>query len=378
MRIAIDARYLTESYSGVSRYSENLLTNLSRLDCENKYFVFVHRSFNRRLKVGENFKIIRAPGRPMSLWTFFSFGRLVRRQNCDFLHCLAPIAPLFGVPRKILTIHDIRPFNLEETNYRSVFGQNYLASLIYRITFPKIITSAQWLITVSHATRERLMEIFPETRHDMLAIHSGVSESFFVPPEATISQMVVKKLDLPQRFVLYLGSAQPNKNLPMMISAFHQVCKKYPDKCKALKFIFVVGGDRRFHECTRLIRQLDMQDQVLTLGPITEEENRVLLGRARLLFSVTSGEGFGFPILEAQAAGLPVLAADDAATPEVAGSAALLVDPNDFEAVTENLAKLLFDEDLRKQLSVAGIENARQFNWEKTAERILELYRLLM
>lgn len=377
MHVAIDARYLNESHSGIAKYSENLLTALSAIDPVSRYSVFIHPGFQRRLKVGKNFSIIEYPARPISMRTLTTFGHHVRRTGCDFLHSLYPIGPVFGVPRQILTVHDLQPFITQETfskgNMRSSIG-----SLFYRAAFPHFIRSASWLLSVSEATKTQLTNLFPDTTHKTIVIHSGVEDFFLQPPEGAVAQMVIRKLQLPELFVLYLGSAQPNKNLPMMIRAFARCREEHPKELADLQFIMVVGRDRFFADSAKLIRSLGLTDHVRAVGPITEEEKHVLYARARLLFSVTRGEGFGFPIVEAQAAGLPVLAGDDASTPEVTGNTACLVDPNNEDQITSALADLLLDESLRTHFSEAGRENVKRFSWQKTAEQVRQIYGLLM
>jgi len=379
MRIAIDARYLSDAYSGIAKYSENLLAALSQADASNEYVVFTHPSYNRRLRVGDNFTVVPYPARPVSIRTLLMFGGRVRRAECDFLHSLSPVAPLFGAKRQILTVHDLQPFTIqdEESPVRRP-TQSTAASLFYKVTFPHFVRKAVWLITVSQATKDVLARLFPEMEHKAITVHSGVEKVYFQSPDATISQMVSKKLDLPPQYVLYVGTAQPNKNLPAMIRAFGRCRKEYPDRLDNVQFLLVTPRDRYSAACAKLVRQMGLHDHVRLIGPVTEEEKRVLYARALLLFSVTRGEGFGFPIVEAQASGLPVLAANDASVPEVTGNTALLVDPGDEERIAVALSDLLLDENLRKVLSAAGRKNVERFSWEQTARKVLDIYELLM
>ena len=377
MHVAIDARFLNESHSGVAEYSENLLVSLSQVDHINRYTVFIHPGFNRKLRLGKNFEICTYGARPVSLRTLTSFSRKVARTGCDFLHSLYPIAPIFGVRKQILTIHDLQPFAIQETFSRANM-RSRLGSLFYRFTFPHFIRSATWLISVSHATKSQLVDLFPDSEHKTIVIHSGVEDQYYQPPEPAIVQMVIKKLQIPRLFILYIGSAQPNKNLPMMIRAFGACKMKHPVELEGLQFIMVVGRDHYSSECRRLIRSLGLQDSVRTIGPVTEEEKRVLYHRARVLFSVTRGEGFGFPLVEAQASGLPVLAANDAATPEVIGSSGLLVDPDDAKAIEKNLADVLLSDSLHAELKELGLRNVARFSWDTTARRVREVYSMLM
>jgi glycosyltransferase involved in cell wall biosynthesis len=163
-----------------------------------------------------------------------------------------------------------------------------------------------------------------------------------------------------------------------MIRAFGRCRKEYPDRLDNVQFLLVTPRDRYSAACAKLVRQMGLHDHVRLLGPVTEEEKRVLYARALLLFSVTRGEGFGFPIVEAQASGLPVLAANDASVPEVTGNTALLVDPGDEERIAVALSDLLLDENLRKVLSAAGRKNVERFSWEQTARKVLDIYELLM
>jgi glycosyltransferase involved in cell wall biosynthesis len=379
MRIAIDARYLTDAYSGIAKYSENLLAALSQVDTSNEYVVFIHSSYNRRLRVGDNFTVEPYPARPVSVRTLAMFGDRVRRAECDFLHSLSPVAPLFGAKRLILTVHDLQPFTTQEEGAPVRHPTpSTIASLFHRITFPHFVRKATWLITVSQATKDVLARFFPEVEHKAITVHSGVEKTFFQPTEVTIAQMVSKKLDLPPQFILYIGSAQPNKNLPAMIRAFDRCRRESAGRLDNVQFLLVTPHDRYSAGSAKLARQMGLQDHVRLLGPVTEEEKRILYSRALLLFSVTRGEGFGFPIVEAQASGLPVLAANDASVPEVTGNTAMLVDPHDEERIASALGELLLDENTRSVLSAAGRTNVERFSWEQTARKVRDIYEMLM
>jgi len=380
MRIAIDARYLNAHYSGIAKYSENLLNNLAKVDADNEYVVFIHSSFTRRLRLGENFQVVTYPALPISMRTLFSFGQRVRRAKCDFLHSLSPMAPLLGLKRMILTIHDL---NLLTSDEESESGGNRLfrggkTAFFQRIAMPHFIRSATWLMTVSEATKNSLAQYFPSSEHKTIVIRSGVEETYNTQPEEALQQLVQKNLKLPQHYLLYIGTASPNKNLPRMLRAFGHVRQQHPDTLGALKFLLVLGHDKLPAECQRIVRDMRLEEHVRVLGPVTEEEKRVLYTRATLLFSVTRGEGFGLPIGEAQASGLPVLAGADAAVPEVTCGSALLVNPGDEDLITEKLRMILTDPDLRAQFAQLGLENVKRFSWETTARRVVEIYNLLM
>ncbi|MFP4380989.1 MAG: glycosyltransferase family 4 protein [Candidatus Sumerlaeia bacterium] len=379
MHIAIDARYLNETQSGVAKYSENLINHLSQQDQENRYTVFIHRSFNRRLKVGENFHIIESAYHPVSIRTLINFGNMVKKTECHFLHSLSPVAPLYGAPKQILTLHDLQPFIVDEEE-ESAKGpsRGKLASLFYKLSFPHAVRATTWFISVSRATKDRFVRHFPEMEHKTITVHSGVEKIYFEPPEGTIAQMVAKKMGLPPRFILYIGNARPQKNLPTMIRVFKKALQAHINKLEGMEFVLALSHDRNTARIRKLVHEEGMDKQVRFVGPVTEEEKRVLYARATLLFFASKGEGFGFPIVEAQAAGLPVLGSNDASMPEIAGNSAMLVPPNDEHRLEESLAQLLLDEQLRKDYAEKGRKNAERFSWTKTADEVLQIYKLLM
>jgi glycosyltransferase involved in cell wall biosynthesis len=379
MRIAIDARYLNETVSGIAKYGENLINALSQLDTENEYTVFIHKSFNRRLRVGENFDIVSCPYHPVSFQTLAIFGNVARKTGADFLHSLSPVAPLYGVRKQILTLHDLQPFIVEEEEKETKApSRSKLASLFYKLSFPHAVRSTTWFISVSQATKDRFALLFPEMEHKTISVHSGVEGAFFESPEATIAQMVVKKLNLPPQYILYIGSAQPHKNVPAMIRAFKRVRQNNIDKLGGMQFILVLSQDRYVSATRRLILREGIEKHVRIVGPVTEEEKRVLYHRATALFFCTRGEGFGFPLVEAQAMGLPVLTSDDAAAPEIIGGTGVLVPPQSEARMTDALSRLLIDEDYRRSFVEPGRENAKRFMWKNTARKVLDIYRLLM
>lgn len=379
MRIAIDARYLNDSYSGVGRYSENLITHLAQIDQANEYVVFIHPSYNRRLKVGENFTIVPYPLRPLSLKSLFLFGRQVRKRRCDFLHCLFPVAPLFGVRKKLLTVHDLFPY----TNREDIAPWNHnlpdrFKNAWMRIVFPHFVRTSTWFISVSHCTKFRLAQMFPALAHKAIVIHSGVEKFFFDQPDPTIVQLAQNKLRLPEQYILYVGNVQPRKNLPRMLRTFAQCVAKHQTSLANLQFILLLGSDEKNPQVSHWLRSLGVEKRVRVIGEVTNEEKRVLYHKAQLLFSVTRGEGFGFPIVEAQAAGLPVLAGDDASVPEITGNSALLVGPEDEAAMVETLAQMLLSPELGRRLSESGRENAARYSWETVARDMLQVYEILL
>ena len=377
MRIAMDARYLSKEFSGIGNYCENLIRHLVPLDPENQYSSFVHESFDRDLDLPDNAEIIPSRSRPVSLHTLFGFGRAVSDTGADLLHSLFPIAPLFLKIPSIVTVHDLQALIVPEFTGRRFFLAKKAYDLFYRWTYPRTIRRARWLIADSYATRRDLGRLIPESRSNTMVVYSGLDPSVAEPVNEAILDQVAEKYKLPERYVLYIGSTRPNKNLPNMIQAFHFLREKREDM-KDLFFVLVVAADRFFEDSRKIIRKRRLQKRMRVYKQISEREKLCFFAQAEALMLVTKYEGFGLPLIEAQTCGVPVLAGNHASLPEIANDTALLVDPDNPRQIANQLHRLLTDTELRRDLVEKGRVNAARFRWEKAAQAIRDMYHHLL
>ena len=376
MRIGIDARYLNGEYSGIACYSQNLLQALSAIDQENEYEIFIHPGYRKPLRLGENFKVRQFPARPVSLATMWKFGKVLNKLNLDLLHSHFPLAPVTFDGPLLVTVHDLQALTVPEFTARRNWLKEKAYNAFYHWAYPLTIKRANYVITDSKSTRTDVAHFFPRKLEETIVIHPGLEDFFWEEPE--LEEQTVGKFSLPEDYVLYLGSTRPNKNLPRMIRAFAMLLRQAQEHpgtlLDRLNLVLVVHADRLFRECRQLIRKLKIQEQVKIFHDISEAEKRVFYRRCRALYFVTKHEGFGFPLLEAQACGAPVLASNHAALPEIAGDSALIVDPDSTKEIAEGLKRILLDEELRPQLIAAGRENAAQFKWARSSRRLLEIF----
>ncbi|MFC1600995.1 glycosyltransferase family 4 protein [Candidatus Sumerlaeota bacterium] len=378
MRIGIDARYLNNEYSGIAKYSEGLLRALSALDQENEYEVYVHSSYRRSLALGENFRVHQFPARPVSLATMWRFGEFVAEHELDLLHSLFPLAPLTFDGPLLVTVHDLQALIVPGFTARRNWFVRKAYDLFYGWAYPTTIKRAKYVLADSRATRDDVARYFPTKKDSAIVVLPGLDDEFREPIDPAVAQETSQRHSLPRDFLLYVGSTRPNKNLPNMIRAFAQLLERaHADDLREIQdlcLVLVVNPDRFFSESRQLIRRLGIQEQVKVFNNISEVEKKAFCHLARALYFVTRNEGFGFPLLEAQACGTPVLAARHSSLPEIAGDAALLVDPDSVEAITDGLLEILLNESLRRQLAEDGPKNALRYTWQHTAELTLEVY----
>jgi len=377
MRIVIDARYLTRKFSGIRMYSERLLEHLALQDKENEYFCFVRSDYTRPLALGENFHLLRYPSPPLSLRTIFSLHRVISRIQPDFFHTLFPLMPIFYKGKLLVNVYDLQPLLMKEWTGRRFLPLKKMYDLFYRWIYPYTFKRADWIIAISQATKDALTDLFPHLAEKTLVIHAGIDPEVGELQNSNVFENLVKKHNIPTRYILYVGSTRPNKNIPTMLKAFALLAKRHQDTLD-VAFVLVLTPDRFLADIKHVINELHLSSKVIILDPVSQTEKHALYTNAQMLFFATRLEGFGFPLLEAQAYGAPVVASRDYSLPEIAGDSALLVDPFDTSALAEAMFRALSDQALRKELIQKGKENITNFSWQRTAKMVLEVYHHLI
>lgn len=374
MHIGIDARFLGAQSYGLAQYSESLLLALSRQDKKNHYTVFVNSGLTRRPKLGANFELVPVRGRPLSARGLLRFSAALRRNRPDVLHVHFPLAPLGVDCRTLITVHDIVPFRRSDsvsagTSFWDRVGMYFL--------YPRTMRRSRWILCVSNATRNKLVEIFPETFHKTIVRASGVDEAYRERTEEATAELIRDRLQLPGSYVLYSGSLGDNKNIPGMIRAFASVRREDP-RLSDLEFILDITGDPSgVKRLKGELKSLGAGEEVRLITGLSPEERRVLFEGASLFLILSREEGFGAPVLKAQLLGVPVMAADAGALPEVCGKGAILVQPDDAADIIAGLRRALLDPSLRAELIEQGRKNARRFSWDETAKQVKQIYELL-
>jgi glycosyltransferase involved in cell wall biosynthesis len=376
MEIVLDARYLSKRYSGIATYSQCLVEHLSRLDTENHYRVLVHKTFKGRLEVGENFEIVPHRARPVSLQTLSTVSKVCKGRAVDVFHSFFPLAPLGLTTPLLVTLHDLQPFWDPQFSARRPRWIRAAYDKFYHWVYPATLHLARWIVVDSEATRSGLRDLFPELAPKAIVVPLGLSESAFQLPGAEEIAQVKTRYNLDSSYFLYYGSTRPNKNLPNLLEGYARFRKQHPELGEVL-MVMVVQADRFFHDAMAVIRREGIRGDVRLLQPVSEHERKALLCGASVFCFPSRYEGFGLPVLEAQAAGTPALASTSAALPETGGPGAAYVDPDDVDAMAEKLFQLHADAALRATLIEAGRENCRRFSWAETARQTLEIYSLL-
>lgn len=290
---------------------------------------------------------------PIELFT----GRL------DVLH-----APDFVLPptraRTLLTIHDLS--FLVHPELAAPGMVRYLSSAV-----PRSIRRANGVIADSEATRQALDQLLPDARRSIEVVYPGVDPRFHPLPVAD-AEAVRLRLHLPARFLLFISTLEPRKNLVRLLEAFARLAEQ-----PATRDLHLVIGGRRgwlYDDIFTTIERLNLGERIRLLDFVDDKDLPALYNLAWAFTYPSIYEGFGLPALEALACGTPVLTANNSSLPEVVGDAAVLVDAESVGSIAAGLARISADETLRTALKAAGPARASRFRWEQAAQQVLQAY----
>jgi glycosyltransferase involved in cell wall biosynthesis len=232
-----------------------------------------------------------------------------------------------------------------------------------RFVLPGVVRRAPAVITISETIRAEIAEHY---EIDDAAIH-------VVPPGCDLGRFDGNRMPdeeipgLPDRYLLYMGTLEPRKNLPGLLAAYAALRQRHPD---APPLVLAGGVGWRVRDLLAELRLTSAERAVIALGYVDDRTVPALYARALALVFPSFYEGFGLPALEAMASGCPVIGADRSAIPEVVGDAGLLVDPYDHSAIAGAMERVLYDEPLRADLVARGKRRSRSFTWERTGREL--------
>jgi glycosyltransferase involved in cell wall biosynthesis len=260
----------------------------------------------------------------------------------------------------VLTIHDLA-FRL--------FPQTApLATRRWLSRLDQALHRASQIIVVSEQTRQDLLDLYPVEPDRVSIVPLGVDAEVFRPAPKPEVSAVRRRYGIEGPYLLVLGGIDPRKNIPAMIFAYASL------RADVRPTLVLAGPVAPWNpEGWQLVRSAlqtlppEVRERIVFTGYISEKAKVALLSGAEALVYASLYEGFGLPVIEAMACGAPVLTSDVSALPATAGGAALLVDPQDVEAIAGGMERLLTDARFRDGLRVAGMERSKAFSWRRTA-----------
>lgn len=367
MKIAIEAqRIFRPNKHGMDFVALETIRRLQRLDRRNEYFILVSPGEDRCLNESDNMHIVelRCPTYP--LWEQFALPRAVKRLGADLLHCTSNTAPLPGRTPLVVTLHDI--IFLEKRGARNKSLYQNLGRLYRRMVVPRILPRCEKIVTVSRFERDRIRTALRLPADRIVAVHNGFSPHF--RPVADPSPVTGRYLSDP-RYLFFLGNTDPKKNTPRTLRAY----ARYLERSRNPQPLLI--ADLSEEVIDALLRENDIRQIKPHLrypGYIPNTDLPAIYSGASAFLYTSLRESFGIPLLEGMACGTPVVTSDTSAIPEVAGRGAILVDPQDERQIADALLRLEEDPAFRRQAVEYGLQRVKEFSWEETARKLLNIY----
>ncbi len=296
------------------------------------------------------------------------FPRACRELGVDLAHVPYWGNPLQSPVPQIVTIHDLTTILVPE--YRrspQARAYNALVSASAR--------GANHVITDSFASKLDIMDHLRIKEEAITAIYLAADPQPQAESASLVEMAVLRKYDLPDFYVLYLGGYAVHKNVITLLQAY-----TYVARALGLDYPLVLAGSKpgdvsaTFPDYDDYVRQLGLQEYVRWIGRVDEEDKAILYQNAETFVFPSRYEGFGLGPLEAMSYGTPVVTTNCASLPEVVGGAAFTVDADDAREMAGAIIATVIEDNLRAELRQKGLQQAKKFSWEKTATETALVY----
>ena len=368
--------------TGVEEYTANLLANMLSLNTDIKFKLF----YNGYKKVELNYDWLKLPNVELKQYRipnrfldtslyFFNYPKIDKLlKGVDVF--FSPHIFLSSVSKKCKTVTTFHDLSFEKYPEFYSTSKNYWH---FSMSPKKQAHRTDKIIAVSESTKNDLVELYNINPEKIKVIYSGVSlESGIKNQESRIFE-VQKKYNLPEKYILYLGTLEPRKNIIGLIKAFESL--KFKRRRPAQgglpakdNYKLVIAGSKGwlYKDIFKTVKNSPAKNDIIFTGFIDDKDKSILYSQAELFVYPSFYEGFGFPPLEAMACGTPVITSNFSSLPEAVGNAAIMVNPYNLDELCRAMEIVLNDDKLKNILIARGLEQTKKFSWQKCARETLD------
>ncbi len=387
MKIGIDARTILNPEKnpgiGVGHYTFQLIRHLLEIDKKNEYELYF--DYKVREKDAKKFsrKNVKVKYFPWSDYKKFMPGAYseilglatLLKNDLDVLHVASPNmrVPIGYRGKVVCTFQDLSIFKHPDHFHR---GPGLLRS---RYNHRAMAKRSNKIIAVSENTKKDIGMFFDVPDEKVVVINNGVDDRFFDNTEINEKRLregLKKKFGIEKKYILFVGTLEPIKNITRLINAFSLFKNKNQKKDKARGYQLILAGKRGWlaDEYFQIAKDFWVEEDVKFLGYVEGDELMRLFRGANLFVMPSLYEGFGMTVLEAMATGTPSLVSNIDPLKKIAGDAVKYVDPMDTEGIARKMSQLIESEEEKSKMAEEGILQAKKFSWKKCAEKTLEAY----
>ncbi len=384
MNIAIDIRPLMSRHrAGVGEYTYELLNALFKIDCQNQYFLFYNSNKDvasyipRWTNKNVHFIQTKWPNKWFNfcqkLFKYPKIDRIIKKRcRASLDYFFSPninFTTLSQHTKQILTIHDLS-FKLYPQYYSL---KRWLWHKI--IDAEKQSQKADIILVPSKNTKRDIVEYFKINPKKIKVLYPGINflnnDSGVVNSNEKVKE-IRQKYNLPDNFILYLGTIEPRKNIIGIIKAFEKLKSQFP--ISNIQYLIIAGANgwknrkiyqqakkSKYHNCIKFI------------GYVAPADKLPLYSLAKIFIYPSFYEGFGFPVLEAMSVHTPVITSNRSSLPEIVQNSAYLVNPHKTDELVRAIKELMENNKLREFYIQSGLKQIKKFAWKKTAEAFLNV-----
>ena len=359
--IAVDARLTHYRVGGTSRYIKEVISAFEQLQFSHDLTLLQSRKSNESLS--SLFRSAKVWTPPHHAWERAALSLELWRHHFDLLHSPDFIAPLCGAKRHIITVHDLSFIHYPE--YLTADSRRY-----YKGQILASVDRADHILAVSEATKRDLIDVLDVPAELITVQLHGVDEIFEPLPRETTSP-VIRALDLPDEYILFVGTLEPRKNIVGLARAYRDLTLELPD---APQLVIVGRPGWHFEQLMADLESVGIDRKIIIRQDVIDAQLPALYNHATALVMPSFYEGFGLTALEAMACGTVPIVSNVSSLPEVVGDVGMLIDPHDTATISSALKKVLTDSNWREEQSTGARHRAARFRWIDTARSILDCY----
>jgi glycosyltransferase involved in cell wall biosynthesis len=372
VRVAIDLTALHPPPTGIDRYLVGMVRSLALLERGAEFHLFINAEDRARFagldRLPTHCHVWPCCFRPRVFRLFFQQllqPLLLYVLRIDVLHSPAFIMPAWrGRARHVLTVHDMSSFVMPHCHPSIRRGP------LYERVVSESIRRADLVTVPSSSVKADILRLVPDVSEERIRVIACGIDNAFHPRDAAEVTPVLKRLAIPTPYVLYLGTLDPRKNLPILIDAFAAlVAEGFPEH-------LVLGGDAGWapDELLSRVARNGLRSRIHLPGYITEADLPFVYAGAALFVYPSLLEGFGFPPLEAMASGVPVVTSDTSSLRDNLAGAAMLVRVGDAKQLADAMRTLLTEEGARLSAMEAGRKRSQAYRWHRFAADTFACY----
>lgn len=376
MRIGFDGKRAVQNFTGLGNYSRYIVDILCQFGPENEYVLYAPKKReNKRLdKLTKQYQQLQLSYPTTSswkklspLWRVWGVTRQLEKEKIDIFHGLSNELPLNihqSEVKSIVTIHDLIFLHYPQY-YHSIDRK------IYTYKFRKACENADKIIAISECTKRDIIEFFRIPADKIEVVYQGCDPSFIHPVAEEKKREVRAKYQLPDHYILNVGSIEERKNALSAVQALMML----PEQIH----LVIVGRHTEYTDkVEHFIKENKLEERVHIISNVPFDDLPAFYQLAEIFVYPSRFEGFGIPIIEALYSGIPVVAATGSCLEEAGGPDSIYVHPDDIKGMADAFKQIYTDPERKKNMIEKGHSFAKRFSEEKQAEEILNIYKKLM